>query len=300
MSDPTQEGGQEVKPSLNPRNAAMAQIAQQAHQIQAEDLSNFNEETGEIEQRAKEPEQEVERQEPEQQANNLEPPKKKYSLVVDGNTIEVDEDKLIEAGRRTLQKQEAADRRLQEAQRLKQQAEELLNKAKSSGPSQEDAQTAERQPAQAIEGLTPETLPTLLQGLEQRVLSTLDAKQAVQKFREEFQDIASDPDLWQLAVARNQQRIDHAAAVGEPLGDDLAAYRKIGQELRSKFAPKAVEIPADKLEKKRTITAIPAVNARAPAPQEQKTKSTSEQIEEMRKLRAQGYRTQGFSRLRSN
>lgn len=289
MNDPTQQGGQDLKPTPNARNAVLAQIAQQSHAMQAEDLQGFNEETGEIEQRAEEAQEQQEAQ-PQAEAKPAEE-KKRRSLIVDGQTIEVDEDKILEAGIRTLQKQEAADRRLQEANRLKQEAERLMQQVRqpNTAPSQDEPQTA-----QATEGIKPEALTTLVQGLEQnitqRVMGTLTAAQAVQKFREEFSDIAQDPDLWMIAVQRNQSRLDHAAAVGAPPGDDLEAYRQIGKEIRSKFAPKA-DVPQDKTERKRTITAIPALNAKPPAPQEQKPKTLSEQIEDMRRKRAQGYRT---------
>lgn len=299
MSDPTQEGGQEIKPTGNARNAVLAQIAQQAHQNVSDELSTFNEDTGEIgsaPQDAPAPAQEVAEVKPAEEAKPAEQPQKKVvSIVVDGQTIEVDEDKIIEAGKRTLQKESAADRRLQEAARLKQQAEALLNQAQQgrneSPPSQDAAQTA-----QAINGFTPETLTTLVQGLRtevtKEVMTSLSAQEAVSKFRQEFVDIAQDPDLWLIAVKKNQDRLDHAMAVGAPPGDDLDAYRKIGAEIRAKFQPpKAVEVPQDKADRKRTITAIPAVNAKAPTPQEQKPKTLSEQIEEMRRKRTQGYRT---------
>lgn len=298
MSDPTQQGGQDPKPTQNGRNAVMAQIAQNAHAQVADELSNFNEETGEIEgsKPAEQTAPVVEQPEtPEVKAETPAEAQKRFrSIVVDGKTIEVDEDKVIETGIRALQKQEAADRRLQEATRLRQQAEQLLNQAKgqqNTAPSSDESPTA-----QAINGITPETLTTLVQGLEgqitERVFGTLTDQQAVEKFRQEFQDIASDPDLWLIAVNKNQQRLDHAMAVGAPAGDDLDAYRKIGAEIRTKFVPpKAAEVPQDKADRKRTITAIPAVNAKAPAPQEQRPKTMSEQIEEMRRKRAQGYRT---------
>lgn len=271
----------------------MAQIAQSAHANVAEDLSSFDEETGQIETRQAEPEQEPVEAAPVQS----EQAKQAFRIVVDGQEVEVDLDKVIEAGKRTLQKETAADKRLQEATRLKQQAEELMRSARqpNSAPS-----TDAPSPAQATEGFNPETLTTLVPSLKAQlipeVMTALTAQQAVQKFRGEFSDIASDPDLWLIAVNKNQARLDHAAAVGAPAGDDLEAYRSIGKEIRAKFAPKAA-IPEDKTERKRTITAIPAVNASAPAPQEQKPKTVSEQIEEMRKLRSQGYRTQGFQRL---
>jgi hypothetical protein len=279
----------------------MDQIAQRAREVIQDELAPFDEETGVIGNQQAEPVSEPEAK-PAEPQNALEeaPQTRKVSLIVDGQTIEVEEDKIIEAGKRTLQKETAADRRLQEATRLKQQAEALLNQARTGRQEQPLSQDA-ASTAQAINGITPETLTTLVPSLEEnvvtRVMTHLTAQQAVQKFKDEFSDIANDPDLWAIAIRRNQERLDHAMAVGAPPGDDLAAYRAIGKEIRSKFTAKAAEVPQDKVDRKRTITAIPAVNAKAPAPQEQKPKSTSETIEEMRQLRSQGYRTQGFQRL---
>ena len=50
MSDATQQGADdEIKPSVNPRDAAIAQMAQSVHEtIHAPDMQEFNEDTGEI------------------------------------------------------------------------------------------------------------------------------------------------------------------------------------------------------------------------------------------------------------
>lgn len=286
-----------VQPTLNPRALALAQIAERLEGQKAGDYQTFDEATGAVN-AAEKPAEEVKEtviQEPVtdvvvQSESEVKVLPKKYSIVVDGESIEVDEEKLLDAGRRTLQKDTAADRRLAEANRLRKEAETLLRQVKP-----EPSSDAPQPTAQAI---SDETLPTLVRGIEDRVISTIDAKQAVVKFREEFPDVAKDADLWQLAVLKNQQRIDHATEVGEPLGSDLDAYRKIGEEIRKRFVPTQPAGLQEKAEKKRTITSIQAVNAKATPPQEDKPKTVSEEIEEMRQLRKQGYRTQGFARLK--
>lgn len=304
--DPTQEGGTEqVIATVNPRNAAMAQIAQRLTEQKSEEFSNFDEAAGTIE--AKEPVQQTTEQEPAQvqetaqevaqEPSKQEPQKRLVQIVVDGQSIEVDEDKIIEAGKRTLQKESAADRRLQEATRLKQQAEALMNQARA---------TREPEPSQDAPS-TQQAIPDV-GTLKQEIASSIrvelwndQAKSAADRFTKEYADIAGDPILMGIAADMENKRLAHATAVGEPLGDPYEAYRKHGESIREwlkQRSPKPAEAQ-DKTELKRTITAIPAVNAKAPAPQEQKPKTVSEEIEEMRKLRAQGYRTQGFQRLKA-
>jgi hypothetical protein len=292
-------------PQLSSRQAAMQQVVANAQRNLAPDLADFDEETGTSSPRDPIPEPEPEPEPddsvitapPEPQADPEPPKPRMVPIVVDGQTIEVDETRIIEAGKRTLQKESAADRRLQEAN-------EILNRARAQQPRAQDpanpnqpepSQDAQQPPSQATNGLQdPEALIDAIgQSVTQRVLESIKSQNAVAEFRKEFADIASDPYLWQIAVQLENERLQEATALREAPGDALEAYRKHGEAIRAwrgkqAPAPAAPAVPADKQERKRTITAIPAVNAKAPAPQQPKTLTTAQQIEQMRQARKQG------------
>lgn len=310
-STPTQQGGEvEFTPAYAGRMQAMQEIAKRAHANIAPELSEFNEETGEIgpaggakaEEKAEEPaeqkaeqavSQEQAEEQDQQELDQQEPPAvKMVSIVVDGRSIEVPEDKIIEAGKRTLQKESAADRRLQEAVAKERQAQQLLEQARRlSNPDADDSHLTPSQdasqPTQATKGLDPEALDALLENK----LYMRDAQKAVEKFKQDFPDIVSDPHLIRLAANMEQDRLDTATALGESFGDPYDAYRKHGESIREwlkKRAPAAPQVNADKVDRKRSIMAVPAVNATAPKPQEKKPLTVAEQIEAMREARLKG------------
>lgn len=298
-NDPTQQGGQdeEIKPTNNPRNAAMAEIAQQAHKEQSADLASFNEETGEIEstpatEAPAQAEPEVAAEAPAAPAAEPAPPAPKMlTIVVNGQPIEVEESRILDAGKRTLQKESAADRKLQEAAEAKRQAEVLLAQAQRlSNPdaAHEDQPAPSQDAPQSPRAIDPSTLDSLLENK----LYARDATKAAEKFKADFPEIASDPFLSQLAANLEDQRLATAAALGESFGDPFEAYRKHGEQIKKWRAALAPSAPAaavsDKAALKRTIQSPMAANAKAPAPQAPKVLTTSEQIEAMREGRRQG------------
>lgn len=313
-NDPTQSGGTESNPANNPRNAAMAQIASQAHALVAEDLQGFDEATGEIQQReeAQEPQEQQDAAEPAEaveQAAPAEPAKPKMlTIMVDGQAIEVEESRIVEAGKRTLQKDTAADRRLQEAARERADAERIRKQAAADAEYirqvaqqhgielQAPSTDAPQQQRQA----TPAIDPAAFDAIIENKLYDREAHRAADKFREDFPEIASDPNLMQIAAMMEQRRLETAARLGEPAGDPFVAYRKHGEAVREwlkqRTVPATPAAASDKQERKRTITAVPAASARAPAPAAPKTLSVSEQIEQMRIKRMSG-RTQ-FNAIR--
>lgn len=294
-------------PQLNPRRAAMAAIAQQAHAKEAPNMAQFDEDTGEVlgqqavPQEVDEPAQ-VE-QTPAAETKPVEavaePPQKRIvSIVVDGQKIDVDEDRVLEAGRRTLQKESAADRRLAEANEILRQAKtrasqrDPVPQAQELAPSQDAPQVTQGQPIA--------DLATVERMMEQRLYHR-DATRAAQQFKSEFPDIAGDDYLMSIAAQMEDKRLNEAAALGEPLGDPGEAYRKHGETIRQWAASKglktqgqvqaaAQEAPS-RQEAKRQIVAVPGVNARAPLVAEKKPKTVAEQIEEMRLKRGQASAT---------
>lgn len=290
-------------PHLNPRRAALAAIAQQAHAKEAPNMAQFDEDTGEVLVQQAEPQQveaptEVE-QTPAAETKPAEvvaetPQKRIVSIVVDGQKIDVDEDRVLEAGRRTLQKESAADRRLAEANEILRQAKMRASKqdpapqAQELAPSQDAPQVTQSQPIA--------DLATVEQMMEQR-LYRRDATRAAQQFRAEFPDIAGDDYLMSIAAQMEDKRLNEAAALGEPLGDPSEAYRKHGETIRQWAASKGLKTQSQmqaaaqeapfRQEAKRQIVAVPGVNARAPLVVEKKPKTVAEQIEEMRLKRGQ-------------
>jgi hypothetical protein len=296
--DPTQQGGQVEQPRANPRNAALAELAQQAHERSSEDLQGFDEETGKVEEKEVKPEPataEVAEPEPQETASAAPAPKTRR-LVVHGEAIEVDEARVMEAGERTLQKQIAADRDLQEAARMRREAQAELERVRQLAPTQH-APSQDAQPAQqATNGLNdPEALITALRHtVTSEVMETIRSENAVNTFKQEFADIASDPNLWQIAIRLENERLQEAANLREPPGDALTAYRKHGNEIREWVKRFTGSQPApltpDKGERKRTITTVPAVNARATPSTAPKVPTLDETIEQMRQRRAAGGR----------
>lgn len=279
---------------VNPRQAAMAQIAQAAHEKAAVDMAQFDEETGQVLPNANAP---AEQPEPEARAEQsvtpepevvAEPHQKRIvSLVVDGQKIDVDEERVLEAGKRTLQKESAADKRLAEAN-------ELLRRAKAQA-SRVDPEPAADDQAPSNDVPRDAKTPTVdhaavFQTVEQ-MLYVSEAKKAVRKFKQEFPEVASDDYLMAIAAQLEDRRISEATELGESLGDPEEAYRKHGETIRSWIQSKGAK-PADKhqepssrTEAKRQIVAVPGANVRAAAPADKKPPTVADTIEEMRQKR---------------
>jgi hypothetical protein len=312
--DPTQTGGTEAPaPSANPRNAVEAAIAAQVHAAAADELASFNEDTGEIAPKAETPREEAAAPaaapEPGEQvqAPAPEPDKPRMlTIIVDGQPIEVEESKALEAGKRTLQKDTAADRRLQDATRRLQEAQAAQRRNEEQAAyirqvAQQhgiELQAPSQDAPQPSQQTTPALDPAALGAMIENQMYIRDAQRAATKFWSDYPDIAADQHLRQMAANLEQQRLDAAKSVGEPFGDPFDAYRKHGDTIRDwlkqRTAPAATAAQpiTDKTERKRTITAIPAVNARASAPEEKRPPTVSEIIEAERVARTQGRRAQ--------
>ena len=296
--DPTQEGGQEQQQPVNPRSAAMAQIAAQAHAQVADEFADIDEETGTVipRQKAAEPEEDPEpvgaAANPDDEPKQEEPAAEQAAprmvkIVVHGQTIEVPEDKIIEAGKRTLQKESAADRRLQEAEKIRREAMayEARVRAAAQGLSDEDAPQPEARQTTAD--------PAAFDAMIEQRMYVRDAQKAASAFRREFADIAQDPYLMNLAANLEQERLDHATAVGEPFGDPEEAYRKHGETIRAWLKQRAPAAPPasgrqDVVERKRSITTVTGANVRAPSAPATKVPTTAELIDQMRQARKAG------------
>lgn len=216
-------------------------------------------------------------------------------IKVDGQEQEVTLDKILDAGKRTLQKESSADKRLEEATRLLREIETKYAQPKQESPSQEwdDNTIAEalehgttEQKAYAISlirGRSNATPEQLTDQVASRVLDTVDFRNSAEWFSTEYKDIVDDPYLLQLASMAE----DKARAVGDNRSR-RELYKEIGDNLRKwkggTTAPASFEA---KKEQKSTIVNLPTASIKKSAPEPQKAKSTSDVIEDMRKARGQ-------------
>ena len=320
MTDATRTivGVSEVLP--NPRDAAIAAIAERANQQKEEsgDFAEFNEETGEVALK-KEPEKapekapETEEAPPEGEDKEEgekaepEPPKaeeeaeKQEELVtlrVDGKEVQVPKSKIVDAGVRTLQKEAAADKRLEEATRLLKAAQEFSQKQQPMQQPLSDQDVAhviaqalrtgdEAQASAAIQALMQSGRSQPIPDVRQVVAQEFEATAALDMFKRDFADIVSDPTAMLLASSLEDQRIARVQAGAEPNRPLSEVYKEHGESIR-KWRGIGQKSMQEKAELKKALQPAPvAASVRAPAPKPDKPKTTEQIIEDMRKSRHQ-------------
>jgi hypothetical protein len=251
----------------------------------------------------------------------VEAPRAKVKIKVDGQELEVDEEAVREAGIKALQKQSAADKRLEESARLKKDAEaearKILEDARKQAQQQpnQDAPPPPDKGAAGVERLTDETyidavkkvqyggeaeagqaLKTLIHEAVKagkspeltlsEVGEYLEFREATKWAHDEYKDILGDPKLKTL-FSIEEKRIRAAG--------DLRPYREvyedIGKGLREWVKEKSPNpAPAKDLtrhERKASVVVIPSASARQPAPTQPKEPTPSEVVDRMRKARKQ-------------
>lgn len=300
MSDPnaTQPGAEDFKPAYGQRSSAIDQIAKGVNASYTEDLADFNEDTGQItplEKPGVEPAAEDTTEDaPLEQVAEAEPQKPApeddlIAIVVDGKEVKVKRDQLIDAGRRTLQKESAADRRLQDATETLNRARAYERSLLQQGQPSSDAGNDEEQvpSSDASNGNSAQATPDLRTLVKQEIWKE-SAVKAADRFVVEFKEIAEDPMAYQLVVQLENERLAQAAAEGVPLGDPWTAYKAHGEKVMTwlgKSRTTAPAIPDDKTERKRGTVTVVGSGTRQPAPQPQKALTVAEQIEKMRTAR---------------
>jgi len=233
---------------------------------------------------------------------------KKYTLKVDGEEIEVDEAAVIEAGRKTLQKESAADKRLEEASRIKKSVEDeaariqqmIKDQQQPPAPSS-DAQGDDLygQVAQAIqygsESEAKEALKNLVQqaatkGQPQeltlaQVQDFIEFRDATAWLNDEYKDVVADPIL--KGAFEKQEREMRTAGDARPYRE---IYAEIGENLRGwlkEKIPPQPPVAETKLERKAKVVTIPSASARQVAPDQEPEPTPSQLVEGMRKARKQ-------------
>lgn len=309
----TQSGAFESGSSA--RSNALAEIAKRVHDRNAADFSSFNEDTGEVLKTAptEQSTQQVETQDADTttasstddnadtgqttQATQATQDDGLETLLIDGRETRVKREQVLDAGKRTLQKEAAADRRLEEAaetlRRAKAYEQGIMQRQPSSDAG--NYQQASSDPANGNGGYQATATPDLGTLVDQR-LWIHDANKAAQRFKEEFKDLVDDPYAARLVAKLEDERLRKAASEGSPLGDPWDAYKTHGEQIRSwlgKATPKGVvQVSADKAERKRDTVTVTGSSTTRPAPVAQKPLTVTEQVEKMRQQRQQGRQIQ--------
>lgn len=295
MDNATQTGADNLQPAHAGRNAALAQIAKAVDASYQEDMNRFDETTGVIEEKEKQAQtaetQQEEQEEQQQETQEAKPEAKEDDLetiVVQGQKVQVNKSQLLDAGRRTLQKESTADKRLQEATEMHRQAQAYLASLKQQHQPSSDADAQNQSPSSDATNEAGAQRPATqdqIRALVRQEQWLANAETAAQRFMSEFKDIAEDPMLMRLASHLEDERIAQAKSEGIPLGDPWEAYKKHGETIRTRFGKPQVEkaaVSEDRVERKRSTTTVVGAGARMQASQPQKPLSTSEQIEKMR------------------
>ena len=232
-------------------------------------------------------------------------------LIIDGAKQHVPKSKVMEAGQRSLQKAMAADKRLEEATRILNEAKQMREQKPAPAPepeiteddknlfykglaekvqygSEEDVIDALKKlhtlNAHKTSGFDPNQLPGLID-------QQLNVKMIQNRFNSPpdqggFSDITSDPRLLNLA----SQMVNDALHKGVPNTWEL--YEAIGKDLRTwrtgNTAPSQNGLAA-KQEKKKTIDNVRPMAAPNKQVTEHDPESMQDVIEEMRKARHQSY-----------
>lgn len=221
------------------------------------------------------------------------------TVKVDGQERQVSKAMILEAGIKTVQKESAADRRLEEATRLLREAQEASKPKTQPLPDMDEVELAQRirmgndqEAAEAMRVLkgrsqdaaTPEQIAA---AVESRVMDQMTARAALQKVQSDYPEIFSNPTLTQVASMYDAQMLN--------AGDSRSyseRFTEIGERIRKDFQiakggkPEVATMP-NKQERKATITNLPSASVRQAAPEQPKPRTTAQIIDDMRKARGQ-------------
>jgi hypothetical protein len=275
-------------------------------------------------------EAEAERKKAEAEAGTETPPetvepvqKAKRKLKVDGQDLEVDEEKVIEAGIATLQKQAAADKSLEEARRLRKEAQDearkIVEEAKQQAAAKPNQDVGALPPAGGISGVERLTDDHFIEAVKKiqygseaeasvalkgliseaakagkpaeltlnEVGEYLEFREATKWAHDEYKDILGDSRL--KALFSSEEKRLRATGDNRPYRE---LYKDIGEGLKEwlkEKSPAPVQQPKDQSrhERKASVVVIPTAAARQPAPTQPKELSPSEVIDRMRTARHQ-------------
>lgn len=239
---------------------------------------------------------------------------KKIKGKVDGQDVEFDEQAVLEAGVRALQKESAADKRLEEATKARDEAERLrqsVEQTLAKLPQPEQTPKTQQEIVLAKDGLRDivkkiqygseeEAADALVEygnkmaslgqaeGLTQaELLNILDLREAQSFVKTNYADVVGDVNLKKLFVANVNEKL--AAGDKRPYQE---ICKETGDELRQwkGAAPKPPTLAGGReavRERKASVVVVPSASVRQAAPPQPKEPSPSEVIAKMRQARHQ-------------
>lgn len=289
-------------PELNPRNAAIAEIAKAAAeranaesseltQLYDDDAPKQEAEVEEEPVAEEEPQQEEQAQEVEEETQ---PQKRMVTVKINGLVREVPEDELIA----TYQKERSADEKFQEAARLR---DEAFAAMRQQQPQQQQPAAIDKK--SLVEKIQYGSAEEAAEALEQlQSLTVQQARQETQKvilqseldsFAAANADLVNDP-VTRGALMALEEHLTASGFAGSP----RQRWDEAAKQVRTRFqqptttatAPKKVEAAPSqsRVERKASITAVPAAAGRMSSSPETKPKTTAEVIEAERQRRMKG------------
>lgn len=289
---------QQVQRAPTARERALEQIGEQAHAQRMRDVEESQRFFGELPaQDAAEPKADEPSEAPSAEAKAPEPEKPEEAMVeikVDGELRRVPLSEVIEHGKRTLQKDSAADKRLNEASNVLQQLQReraLFNQMLQQQQRQAHGAAPNMQ-GEEREEATPDA-KQILQQLDTRtqshVVALLEAHEMRKWVQTNYPEIAGDQYLYGIAA----KIVDDKHREGDAR-NDVSIYQEALDWVRDRYVPKPRESTVDtatlaaKAERKEEkVQAIPQAAGRKPTPQPEREPTTSEVIAQMRKARKQ-------------
>lgn len=327
------EEATDTKEVIDERMEDLERIAQQHQANVKDDMVALDDDGQPIEESEGEPEDDGEEtedsdteEESDDEEEETEVPEEEVEIKVDGEVQKVPLSKLLDAGKRTLQKETTADKRLEEATKLKRELEELRQSLRPSRPDvevespdkkleeaekklanatlygkEEEIIQAQREYREALkETIVPKTQPVDVNRVVNDAIKTNEIKRTMNLPPEDggFSDLMSVPEL-ASAVSREVDKILQGASSQEEavrLNDDINTYRKAGEAVRTRmqklFGSRKTEADVEaerqeKIKRKQKLDTVKPMSKKTAKPPEEKTPSNQETIQDMAKRRNQ-------------
>lgn len=222
------------------RETRNAELKEAGHEVTDTTQEPEDEQEESEEETADEKEEVLEKPDTEEKAEEKAEKKEFDTLIVDGQEQKVDRDKIYDAGKRTLQKESAADKRLAEATEMLRKAEETMAKAQKPLPDKDEDTPALSDPdvktiaKQLVDGDVDdveEAISKLMQGRqpstpnisETDIRAAVSDQLAVAKAMETFKtpvetggygDLYENPTLQKMVFDKEAELAKHDQSVG--------------------------------------------------------------------------------------